>query len=313
MWLLEPERDNIDMVWMGMATSVAGISSGLLAAGGLALFGAMLGVTTRVHLMELSQLNAPLLRRMQDQAAGTFHHSVIVGNLAERAAYLIGADSLLTRVGCYYHDIGKLVQPAYYIENQLGGDNPHDEMDPEESAKIIGEHVRAGVDLAREYRVPPAVQAFIPEHHGTRLIPFFYRKASANDPDVDEELFRYPGPKPQSRETAIVMLADGTEAMVRASEDRSPDRIDELVEQVISERQGEGELDESNLTLRELRVIAESFKQTLRGVYHPRIAYPAPTEPERRALIQRLRPGRREAGPPALTPQRARTRQRRST
>jgi hypothetical protein len=300
LWFLEAERDSIDAVWITGAASVSGLASGLLAAGGLTLFGSMLGVTTRMQLMELSQLNAPLLRRMQDEATGTFHHSVIVGNLAERAAYLIGADALLTRVGCYYHDIGKIVQPGYYIENQLGGGNPHDTMDPEESARIIAEHVRAGVDLAREHRLPAAVQAFIPEHHGTRLIPFFFRKASATDPHVDESLYRYPGPKPQSRETAMVMLADGTEAMVRASGDRSPGHIDELVEQVIGERQAEGELDESNLTLRELRVIAESFKQTLRGVYHPRIAYPDPTEPERRALISRLRPGRRVPPPPVL-------------
>ncbi len=300
MWLLEPQREAIDAVWMAGAASVSGLASGLLTAGSLPLFGALLGVTTRVQLMELSQLNAPLLRRMQDEATGTFHHSVIVGNLAERAAYLIGADALLTRVGCYYHDIGKVVQPGYYIENQLGGNNPHDTMDPEESAQIIAEHVRAGVELARQHSLPPAVQAFIPEHHGTRLIPFFFRKASANDPYVDEALYRYPGPKPQSRETAIVMLADGTEAIVRASADRSPGRIDQLVEQVLGERQAEGELDECNLTLRELRTVAESFKQTLRGVYHPRIAYPEPTEPERRALIGRFRAGRRISPPPAL-------------
>ncbi len=300
MWLLEPERAEIDAVWMTGAAAVSGLAAGLLTAGGLPLFGALLGVTTRVQLMELSQLNAPLLRRLQDEATGTFHHSVIVGNLAERAAYLIGADALLTRVGCYYHDIGKVVQPGYYIENQLGGGNPHDTMDPEESAQIIAEHVRAGVELAKQHGLPPAVQAFIPEHHGTRLIPFFFRKASANDPYVDEALYRYPGPRPQSRETAIVMLADGTEAIVRASADRSPGRIDELVEQVLGERQAEGELDECNLTLRELRTVAESFKQTLRGVYHPRIAYPEPSEPEWRALIGRFRPGRRISPPPVL-------------
>jgi len=300
MWLLDVQRDPIDAVWMTGAASVSGMAAGLLTAGSLTLFGSLLGVTTRVQLMELAQLTAPLLRRMQDEASGTFHHSVIVGNLAERAAYQIGADALLTRVGCYYHDIGKVVQPGYYIENQLGGGNPHDTMDPEESAQIIAEHVRAGVELAKQHGLPPTVRAFIPEHHGTRLIPFFFRKASQDDPNVDEALYRYPGPKPQSRETAMVMLADGTEAMVRASADRSPERIDELVEQVIGERVGEGELDECNLTLQDLRTIAESFKQTLRGVYHPRIAYPEPTEPERRALIGRFRPGRRVAAPPVL-------------
>jgi putative nucleotidyltransferase with HDIG domain len=238
---------------------------------------------------------------MQDEAPGTFHHSVIVGNLAERAAYLIGADALLTRVGCYYHDIGKVVQPGYYIENQLGGSNPHDTMEPSESAQIIAEHVRAGVELAKQHRLPPAVRSFIPQHHGTRLIPFFFRKASQQDENVDEALYRYPGPRPQRRETAIVMLADGTEAMARAGPDHSPERIDEIVEQVLAERLAEGELDECDLTLRDLRTIAESFKQTLRGVYHPRIAYPEATEPERRALIGRFRPGRQVTpAPPAL-------------
>ena len=302
LWLVEPERRAFDTVWMTAAASVSGLGSGVLTAGGLAAVGALLGVTTRVQLMELSQLNAPLLRRLQDEAPGTFHHSIIVGNLAERAADLIGADSLLVRVGCYYHDIGKVLQPGFYIENQLGGDNPHDSMDPKVSARIIAQHVQAGAELARRHGLPWRVQAFIPEHHGTRLVVYFYRVASQRDPRVDPSLFRYPGPKPQSRETAIVMLADSTEAMVRASEDRSPERIDASVEEVIAERLAEGELDECDLTLRDIRTIAESFKQTLRGVYHPRIAYPEPTERERHALIGRFRPGRRAAQPGAVEP-----------
>jgi len=299
LWLLEPERDGWDAVWMTVAGSVTGLSSGLLTAGSVSLIGALMGVTTRVQLMELSQLNAPLLRRLQDEAPGTFHHSVIVGNLAERAADLVGADALLVRVGCYYHDIGKVLQPGFYIENQMGGVNPHDLMEPGESARIIAEHVRAGAELARRHRLPAAVQTFIPEHHGTRLIPYFFRKASQQDAKVDPARFRYPGPKPQSSETAIVMLADSTEAMVRASADRSPERIDAIVEEVLAERLAEGELDECDLTLRNLRTVAESFKRTLRGVYHPRIEYPEPTEPERRALIGRFRPGRRLPAAPA--------------
>jgi hypothetical protein len=307
-WLLEPQRESIDALWMTVAAAVSGLGSGVLTAGGFTVAGALFGVTTRVQLMELSQLNAPLLRRLQDEAPGTFHHSIIVGNLAERAADQIGADALLVRVGCYYHDIGKVLQPGYYIENQQGGRNPHDGMEPAASARVIAEHVKRGADLARRHGLPLAVQAFIPEHHGTRLIPYFFRIASQRDPNVDENLFRYPGPKPQTRETAIVMLADSTEAMVRASEDRSPERIDQLVEEVIAERLGEGELDESDLTLRDIRTVAESFKQTLRGVYHPRIAYPEPTEPERRALIGRFRPGRRipQSQPAASQPRRRR-------
>jgi putative nucleotidyltransferase with HDIG domain len=312
-WLIEPQREGNDVVWMTAAALVLGLSSGLLSAGGLAALGTVIGVTTRVQLMELSQLNAPLLRRLQDEAPGTFHHSIIVGNLAERAADLIGADSLLVRVGCYYHDIGKVLQPGFYIENQMAGDNPHDMMEPKQSAGIIAQHVKGGLELARRERLPPRVQAFIPEHHGTRLIAYFYRVASQRDPKVEPSLFRYPGPKPQSRETAIVMLADSTEAMVRASEDRSSERIDAIVEEVISERMAEGELDYCDLTLRDIRTIAESFKQTLRGVYHPRIAYPEPTERERRALIGRFRPGRRSAQtpPPAAEPARRAPRSRR--
>ena len=280
------------------AATVSGLGSGLLTAGGYVGVGALFGVTTRVQLMELAQLNAPLLRQLQDEAPGTFHHSIIVGNLAERAADLVNADSLLVRVGCYYHDIGKILQPGFYVENQMGGDNPHDDLEPRESARIIGRHVQAGYELAQRHGLPLRVQSFIPEHHGTRLITYFYRMASQKDPKVDPNLFRYPGPKPQSRETAIVMLADSTEAMVRASADRSSERIDVIVEEVLAERLAEGELEECDLTLRDIRTIAESFKQTLRGVYHPRIEYPEPTARERRALISRFRPGRR--APPPL-------------
>ncbi len=295
-WLLEPVRAFWpDLGWMALAALVGGVSSGLLTAGGFAAVGSLLGVTTRVQLMELSQLNAPLLRRLQDEASGTFHHSIVVGNLAERAADLVGADALLVRVGCYYHDIGKVLQPGFYIENQLGGANPHEGMDPKTSARTIAQHVQDGLELARRYGLPPAVRAFIPEHHGTRLIPYFFRMASQQDESVDASIFRYPGPKPQSRETAIVMLADSIEATVRSSADRSPDRIDAMVEEMVSERLAEGELEECDLTLRDIRTIAESFKQTLRAVYHPRIAYPEPTEREQRALIGRFRPGRRPA------------------
>lgn len=296
-WLIDPERRAFDAVWMTAAAASSGIGSGLLVAGGITAVGTILGVTTRVQLMELSQLNAPLLRRLQDEAPGTFHHSVIVANLAERAADLIGADSLLVRVGCYYHDIGKVVQPGFYIENQLAGDNPHDGMDPKASARVIAQHVQAGTELAKRHGLPALVQDFIPQHHGTRLVSYFYRIASQQDPSVDESLFRYPGPKPQTRETALVMLADSTEAVARAAEDRSAHNIDRMVEQVLSERLAEGELDECDLTLRDMRRVADSFKQTLSGVYHPRVAYPEPTVQERRALIGRFRPGRRTARP----------------
>ncbi len=287
-WLVDGDRQIGDLGWMALSIGIGGVGSGVLAAGAFVTVGALFGVTTRVQLMELSQLNAPLLRRLQDEAPGTFHHSIIVGNLAERAADLIGADALLTRVGCYYHDIGKVLQPGMYIENQLGGISPHDTMAPEESASVIRQHVTNGIDLARRERLPERVRAFIPEHHGTRLATYFYRTAAGSNPDIDPREFQYPGPKPQSRETAIVMLADSTEAVVRSSTDRSPERIDQLVDEVMAERLAEGQLDDSDLTLGDLRTIASSFKTTMRAVYHPRIAYPEPTALETRRRMLRL-------------------------
>ena len=302
-WFIDSDRHIADLGWMAFAAGISGVTSGVIAAGAFVTAGVLFGVTTRVQLMELSQLNAPLLRRLQDEAPGTFHHSIIVGNLAERAADLVEADPLLTRVGCYYHDIGKVLQPGMYIENQLGGETPHEAMSPTESAMIIRQHVSGGAELARRARLPERVQAFIPEHHGTRLVAYFYRKAAEHDPNVDPALFAYPGPRPQSKETAIVMLADSTEAMIRSSPDRSPERIDQLVEEVIGERVGEGQLDDSDLTLRDLRTIAESFKATMRAVYHPRVQYPEPTamEVKRRLLRMPLRTPaaeRREPDPP---------------
>jgi hypothetical protein len=279
-WLLNSERQGVDVLWMLIVCALGGFGSAVVTVGATVVLGLMFGVTTRIQLMELAQLSHPLLRELQEKAPGTFHHSVIVGNLAERAADLIGADALLVRVGCYFHDIGKVARPGYYIENQSGGQNPHDRLQPAASAKLVSEHVRAGMELTARHRVPPVVRAFVPEHHGTRLITYFYRKASEIDPTVDPEKFRYPGPKPQSRETAMVMLADSVEAVVRASKDRSFEHIDELVDSVVSERVAEGQLDECDLTLRDLRVIGESFKATLRGIYHPRIEYPAPTKSE---------------------------------
>ncbi|HEY8768290.1 MAG TPA: HDIG domain-containing metalloprotein [Dehalococcoidia bacterium] len=279
-WLLLPDRTASDLLWMLVASGVAGLGSVVIIMGGSYILGAAFGVATRIQLMELGQLSHPLLRQLQEQAPGTFHHSVIVGNLAERAADLTGADSLLVRVGAYFHDIGKIVKPGYYIENQMDGQNPHDRLDPLASARMVSEHVRAGAKLTARYHIPARVRAFVPEHHGTRLVTYFYRKASQEDPHVDPERFRYPGPRPQSKETAIVMLADSVEAVVRAAKDRSHERIDELVDAVINERVAEGQLEECDLTLRDLRTIADSFKATLRGIYHPRIEYPAPTKAE---------------------------------
>ena len=301
-WLLDAERRTLDIPWMVAAAGVNGFLSAFIALGAFLGFAFLFGITTRVQLMELAQVNQPLLRRLQDEAPGTFHHSIIVGNLAERAADAIGADPLLVRVGCYYHDVGKLLQPGFYVENQMGGENPHERLEPHVSAQIVSEHVRGGLELARKYRLPQRVTAFIPEHHGTRLVTYFYRKASQERGEVDASDFTYPGPKPQSRETGLSMLADSVEATVRSSPDHSPERIDTLVEEVITERAMEGQLDDCDLTLRDLKTIAESFKATLRGVYHPRLEYPQPTEAEKRRAVSLVRFPFRGATFPEQTP-----------
>jgi putative nucleotidyltransferase with HDIG domain len=295
-WLLDSNRHAGDLGWLTLSAGLNGVVSSLLTVATFVLLGSVFNITTRLQLMELAQLNQPLLRRLQDEAPGTFHHSILVGNLGERAADLIGADSLLVRVGCYYHDIGKLSRPGFFIENQLSGDNPHDTLDPIESNRIVQEHVRYGQELARKHHLPERVRAFTVEHHGTRLVAFFYRKAAEKEPEVDPALFSYPGPRPQSKETAIAMLADSTEAVVRSSRDHSQDRISELVEGVIAERLAEGQFDDCELTLRDLRTIAESFKATLRAIYHPRIAYPEPTAAEQQRQARRAVRGRGAAG-----------------
>lgn len=298
-WLLDPSRHPAEIGWALLACAVSGALTSLLSVGAFALIGPLFNISTRLQLMELGQLNAPLLRRLQDEAPGTFHHSILVGNLAERAADLIGANALLVRVGCYYHDIGKMSRPGYFVENQLSGGNPHDSLEPGESARVIADHVRYGLDLARRYHLPDSLHAFIAQHHGTRTVSYFYRKAAQRDPEVDPAAFSYPGPRPQSRETAIVMLADSTEAAVRAATDRSPERISALVESVIAERLAEGQFDDCDLTMRDLRTIADSFTSTLRAIYHPRIEYPEPTRLEearrsrflRRQLTEPVTPG----------------------
>lgn len=276
-WLLMPNREGADVAWMLLASGLGGGGVTVIAIGATVTLGVAFGITTRIQLMELSQLSHPLLRTLQDDAPGTFHHSVMVGTLAERAAHMVDADALLSRVGAYFHDIGKTANPRFYIENQADDVNPHDDLAPEASAEVIFGHVREGLALTKRHRVPPRVQAFIPEHHGTRLVVFFYRKARDQDPKTDPEVYRYPGPRPQSRETGIVMLADSVEAIVRASKDRSFERIDELVDGVVAERIAEGEMDDCDLTMRDLRTIAETFKLTLRGIYHRRIEYPPET------------------------------------
>ena len=282
-WLLNPVRETEEVLWLALGGLVAGAGTAVLTIGAFSFLGMAFGITTRLQLMELGQLTQPLIQRLQEEAPGTFHHSLLVATMAERAAAEIEADSLLVRVGAYYHDIGKLAKPHMYIENQSDGSNPHDALDPLESARVIQDHVYWGRELARRNRLPNVVRAFVSEHHGTRMVTYFYRKAAGTDPRVDPALFTYDGPRPQSRETAIVMMADSCEAVVRSSQERDIETIEQLVDGVINERLAERQFDETDLTFRQLHRIAESFKVTLRGVYHPRIPYPEPTPAELRA------------------------------
>ncbi|GAP63667.1 hypothetical protein ARMA_2090 [Ardenticatena maritima] len=261
----------------------AALGNGLLSAAiTLASFyvlGQFLGVTTFLQLWELSRPNHPLLRELLLTAPGTYHHSIVVGNLAERAADAIGADSLLVRVAAYYHDIGKTKNPVFFVENQTGTLNPHDELNnPWESAKIIIGHVTDGIKIARKHRLPRRIIDLIAQHHGTTMVSYFYRVAvrEYGEENVNPADFTYPGPRPQSVEAAILMLADSVEAIARAEKPATADAIDDLVCSVIAQKLQEGQLVDTNLTLQDLEQIRQAFIKTLMSIYHPRIKYPKP-------------------------------------
>jgi len=290
----------------------AGISTSITYAA-FSLLGTLFGITTPLQLMELAHPDQPLLRRLMREAPGTYHHSLVVGNLAERAAETIGADPLLTRVCAYYHDIGKVEHPSNFIDNQSGIHNVHDEMDPHASAKIISQHVSDGIRLGQKYKIPRRVLDSIPQHHGTMLIKYFYYKALEADPMVSQDDFRYPGPRPQTKENAILMLADGVEATVRAMAQSGAldrfanptndategsdlytdklslpeDAISNVVHKTISERIEDGQLDECDLTVRDIARIQEAFVSMLKGIYHPRVTYPeSPKDRAENAVAQ---------------------------
>jgi putative nucleotidyltransferase with HDIG domain len=274
---------------MGAAVlSAAG--SGVAAVGTFAVHGSVFGILTVFQLLELANPSQPLLRRLLVETPGTYHHSLMVGNLAERAAEAIGADPLLTRVAAYYHDIGKLANPLAFIENQSGGENIHDQLDPETSAQVLKLHVVDGIDIAYMAKLPKSLIAFIPQHHGTAIMSYFYARAkgAAAEPygglataegakaatAVDERRFRHVGPKPQSREADLIILADRVEASVRSLASRDEPAIRAMVARIIDERMSDGQFDECELTLRDVEKVKEAFVQQLLGMYHQRIAYP---------------------------------------
>ena len=255
---------------------ISGVLASIVAIGVLPYLESAFKITSSIRLLELSNPNHPLLRRLMLEAPGTYHHSILVGNLAEAAAEAVGADGLLARVGAHYHDIGKLKRPYFFVENQVGKDNPHDKIAPSLSTLIVTSHVKDGLELAGEYKLPDVVTQFIAQHHGTDLVRFFYHRATeaSEDNTVEEKDFRYPGPKPHGKEVAIVSLADAVEAAVRSLSKPTPGKIEGLVRKIIKDRLNSGQLDESDLTFQDMDRIANAFVKVIMGMFHTRVEYP---------------------------------------
>ncbi|MCD6250596.1 MAG: HDIG domain-containing protein [candidate division Zixibacteria bacterium] len=270
---LTPNPEILSEMVYGIIMSVVSI---IFVIGILPVFESLFGITTDTTLLELSDLNHPLLKRLSIEAPGTYHHSISVGNLSESAAEVIGANALLARVGAYYHDIGKIEIPEYFVENQFSIRSKHDSLTPSMSTLILSSHVKKGRMLGEEADIPDEVLNFIEEHHGTMVMEYFYHRAKEQEgDDVDINKYRYPGPKPQTRETGIVMLADAVEAASRTLDEPKPARIDVLIQRIINNRFQSGELDECSLTLRDLAGIKRAFTQNLIAVFHHRVKYPS--------------------------------------
>lgn len=268
-----------NLLWNQLYGLINSISSVIIAIGLLPFFENIFGVTTTMRLLELSNPNESLLRQLLSEAPGTYHHSLIVANLAEQAAQAIGADPILTRVGALYHDIGKVKRPYFFVENQFGGENPHDKLTPNLSTLVITSHVRDGVEMAQIHRIPAIVQDFIAQHHGTTLVKYFYHQALTKEGSekVIQDDYRHDGPMPQSKETAIVLLADEVEAATRSISKPVPAKIEEMVREVIKHVEKDGQLDESPLSFKDLSIITNTFVKLLCGMYHSRIEYPDKT------------------------------------
>jgi cyclic-di-AMP phosphodiesterase PgpH len=282
--------ENNDWNWKSVLGGVVlGIAGAALTAGvasfAIPIYESAFDILTDLKLLELSNADNPLLRQLAIRTPGTSYHSFMVGVLAEEAAKAIGANALLARTACLYHDIGKLAAPNMYIENQKGGPNPHDKVSPLDSVRVITGHVRRGIEMATEADLPPQIIDFIPQHHGTRVLAYFYHKAKAQAEarggHVNMEDFRYPGPKPQSKEAVILMLGDGAEASVRSLEEHTPENIRAIVKKIVDSVVADGQLDESTVTMRELTTIRESLINTLINIYHQRISYPGFNPPSK--------------------------------
>ncbi|MCM8710412.1 HDIG domain-containing protein [Clostridium sp. SYSU_GA19001] len=251
--------------------------SGILTVGLLPFFESAFDIVTTIKLLELSNPNSPLLKKLLMEAPGTYHHSVVVANLAEVAAEVVGGNPVFARVSSYYHDVGKIKRPYFFKENQIGNDNPHSKITPNLSGLIITSHVKDGLELAKDYRLPKVIQDIIEQHHGTSLVKYFYitAKNSTNKPEeIEEDDFKYPGPIPSSKEAGIVMLADSVEAAVRSISEPTQNKIEEMVNNIFKSRLNEGQLDNCDLTLKDINNIKDTFIKTLVSIYHQRIEYP---------------------------------------
>jgi len=251
-----------------------GLISSIFTMGILPYLETIFGITTSIRLLELANPNQPLLKRLMTEAPGTYHHCIMVGNLGEAAADAIGANGLEVRLGAYYHDIGKLKRPYFFAENQFSGANPHDNITPQLSTLIITSHVKDGLEMAREEKLPPILMDMIAQHHGDSKVSYFYFKAKELDENAREQDFRYENPKPQTKEAAILMMADTVEAAVRSKKDATPGQIEGFIRTLIKGKLNDGQFDECELTFRDLDQIAVAFTRVINGIYHKRVEYP---------------------------------------
>jgi putative nucleotidyltransferase with HDIG domain len=296
-WELPAQTDWAMVGWQSLAAFATGIATAVVVSGLLPIIEHLFKITTDISWLEMTDLNHPVLKRLSMEAPGTYHHSLAVANLAEAAAEAVGANPTICRVGSYFHDIGKLVKPQYFTENTHQGENPHDDLTPTMSALIIIAHVKEGVDLALKHKLNDEIIDIIRQHHGTSIVSYFYQRALQQQedarlggkimnlreddiPEVSEDSFRYPGPRPQTREAAIVSLADSIESASRSLDRPTPQRIDDLVRSILRERLASGQLDEAPLTIAEVWRIAESFRFSLVNMLHARVAYPKRDERE---------------------------------
>ncbi|CAM5205900.1 HD family phosphohydrolase OS=Lysinibacillus sphaericus OX=1421 GN=LS41612_08045 PE=4 SV=1 [Lysinibacillus sphaericus] len=263
-----------ELLFYFIAAILSALLSGALTMGLLPFFESAFSLLSTLRLIELSNPNHPLLKKLLMETPGTYHHSVMVANLAEAACEAIGADGLLARVGCYYHDIGKTKRPAFFIENQMSGMNPHDSMPPETSAEIIIAHTTDGAEMLRRYKMPQEIIDIALQHHGTSLLKFFLYKAKEEGKVIDEAKFRYPGPKPQTKEAAVISVADSVEAAVRSMKEPNAEKIHKLVRAIIDDRVQDHQFDECDISIKELKCIEQVLCETLNGIFHSRIEYP---------------------------------------